>query len=180
MYSLILYPRQLSALARLGPLSHLDLQLVRVDQVLRRHPEAPTRDLLYSAAAAVAVLIRREPHRVLATLASVGLAAYAVHRDGQGLVRLPRERAERHRARREALDDLPGRLYLFKRYRVLFELEEAAQCGEARALLVEVAGELLEGLEVSGLDGALEGWDRRLVPLVVLALHPELVLAPDL
>jgi hypothetical protein len=45
---------------------------------------------------------------------------------------------------------------------------------------VEVTGELLEGLEIPGLYGALEGRDARLVPLVVLALRPELVLAPDL
>ena len=95
-------------------------------------------------------------------------------------MRLLGEGAERHRAGREALDDLPGRLYLLYRDGVLLEPEEAAQCGEARAVLVEVAGELLEGLEVPGLDGALEGRDARLVPLVVLALRPELVLAPDL
>ena len=81
---------------------------------------------------------------------------------------------------REALDDLPGRLDLFYRDGVLLELEEAAQRGEARAVLVEVAGELLEGLEVPGLDGPLQRRDARLVPLVVLALRPELVLAPDL
>ena len=31
---------QLAALAGLGPLGHLDLDVVSVDQILRRHPEA--------------------------------------------------------------------------------------------------------------------------------------------
>src|SRR5215213_9929748 len=61
-----------------------------------------------------------------------------------------------------------------------FEVEEAAQGGEARAVLVEVTGELLEGLEAPCLDGALEWRDARLVPQMILTLRPELVLAPDL
>src|SRR3712207_5577533 len=36
-----LVPRELAALARFGPLSHLDLQDVGVDQVLGRDAEAP-------------------------------------------------------------------------------------------------------------------------------------------
>src|SRR5919107_244221 len=125
-------------------------------------------------------LVLRETLGILATLTGVGLAANAVHRDGEGLVRLPGEGAERHRAGREALDDLACRLDLLNRDGVLLEPEEAAQCGEAGAVPVEVTGELLEGLEIPGLYGALEGRDARLVPLVVLALRPELVLAPDL
>ena len=41
-----LVARQLAALARLGALGHLDLDLVGVDQVVDRHPEAARRDLL--------------------------------------------------------------------------------------------------------------------------------------
>jgi hypothetical protein len=95
-------------------------------------------------------------------------------------VRLLGEGAERHRAGREALDDLPGRFDLLYRDGALLEPEEAAQCSKARAVLVEVTGKRLEGLEIPRLYGALEGRDARLVPLVVLALRPELVLAPDL
>ena len=172
--------RQLSTLAGFGALGHLDLQLVGVDEILGRDAETPAGDLLYGAAAVVAVLVRREPPGVLAALPGVGLAAYAVHGDGEGLVRLFGDGAEGHGPGREALDYLPGRLYFLYRDGVLLEPEEAAQGGEAGAVLVEVAGELLEGLEVPGLDGPLQGRDARLVPLVVLALRPELVLAPDL
>src|ERR687890_460253 len=173
-----LTPRQLAALARLGALGHLYLQLVGVDQVLGRDAEAPAGNLLYGAATAVAVLLGRKAPGIFAALSSVGLAPDAVHRDGQGLVRLLRERAEGHRAGRKTLDYLAGRLDLLFRYRVLLEREEAAQCGEARAVLVEVMGELLEGIEAARLDGPLQGRDARLVPLMILALRPELVFAP--
>src|SRR3712207_334859 len=170
-----LVPRELAALAGFGPLGHLDLQHVRVDEVLGSDAEATARYLLYGAAAVVPIALR-----ILASLPRIGFSADAVHSHRQGLVRLLAERAERHRARHEALDYLLGRLDLFEGYRVLLELEEAAQRGEAGAVLVEVPGELLEGLEVPGPDGALEGRDALLVPLVVLALRPELVLAPYL
>ena len=95
-------------------------------------------------------------------------------------MRLFREGAERHRPGREALDDLTCRLDLLYLDGALLEPEEAAQCSEARTMLVEVTGELLEGFEIPGLHGTLEGRDARLLPLVVLALRPELVLPPDL
>ena len=46
-----LVPGQLAALAGLGALSHLDLQLVGVDEVVDRHAEAPGGDLLDRRAA---------------------------------------------------------------------------------------------------------------------------------
>ena len=62
-----LVARQLAALAGLGPLGHLDLDVVRVDQVLAGHPEAPRRGLLDRAAPQVAVGISgcsgRRPRR---------------------------------------------------------------------------------------------------------------------
>ena len=50
-----LVTRELAALARLGALGHLDLQLVGVDEVLARHAESAGRDLLDRAALRVAV-----------------------------------------------------------------------------------------------------------------------------
>jgi hypothetical protein len=60
---------------------------------------------------------RLEARRILAALAGVRLAADAVHRDRQRGVRLGGDRAERHRAGGEALDDLLGRLDLVERHR---------------------------------------------------------------
>ena len=50
---------QLAALAGLGALGHLDLQLVGVDEVVDRHAEAPRGDLLDRRAAQVAVGVGR-------------------------------------------------------------------------------------------------------------------------
>ena len=55
--------------------------------------------------------------RVLAAFAGVRLAADAVHRDRERRVRLGRDRAEAHRAGREALDDLLRRLDFVDRHR---------------------------------------------------------------
>ena len=104
---------QLPALARLRALGHLDLQVVGVDQVLGGHAEPSTGDLLDRRAPRRVV----QPLGVLAALAGVGLAAEAVHRDGQRLVRLGRDRAVGHGAGGEPLDDLGGRLDLVQRHR---------------------------------------------------------------
>ena len=117
---------ELAALARLGALGHLDLQVVGVGEVLRRHAEAPRRHLLD----------RRAPRRVvqavgiLAALAGVRLGAETVHRHGQRLVRLGGDRSVAHRARREPSHDRGDRLDLLDRDRLALaelELEQPAQ-----------------------------------------------------
>ena len=101
---------ELAALAGLGALGDLDLDLVGVDQVVDGHAEAPGGDLLDRRAALVAVA-----RLVLAALAGVRARAEPVHRDGERLVGLRRQRAEAHPAGGEALDDLLGRLDLLER-----------------------------------------------------------------
>src|SRR5947207_882609 len=101
-----------SPFAGLRALRHLDLQLVAVDEVVAGHAEAARGHLLDGAAAEVAVGVRPVAHRVLAALAGVRLAADPVHGDGEVLVRLAADRAERHGARLEALHDLGGGLDL--------------------------------------------------------------------
>ena len=96
---------QLSAFAGLRALRHLDLHHVGVDEIFRRHAEAARGDLLDRRAHRVAVGQRLEAVGLLAAFAGVRLAADAVHRDRQRRVGLARDRAERHRAGREALDD---------------------------------------------------------------------------
>src|SRR5690242_9418004 len=98
-------PGKLSAFARLRPLRHLDLQFVGVNQVVAGDSEARGGDLFDRAAAPVAVGIAHKARRILAALTGVALAADAVHRDGEVLVRLLADRSERHRAGLEALDD---------------------------------------------------------------------------
>ncbi len=110
-------PGQLPALAGLGALGHLDLQLVGVDQVVAGDAEAPRGDLLDGAVARVAVGVRHVARGIFPALAGVALAADAVHGDGQRLVRFLADRSVRHGAGLEALDDRVDRLDLLDRHR---------------------------------------------------------------
>ena len=103
---------QLPALAGLGALGHLDLDVVGVGEVEARHAEASGRDLLDRRAA----LGVEQAVDVLAALAGVGATAEVVHRDREGLVRLLGDRAVAHRPGVEALDDLADRLDLLDRH----------------------------------------------------------------
>ena len=101
-----LVARQLAALARLGALGHLDLQVVGVREVLGGHAEAPRGDLLHRRAARRVV----QPVGILATLTGVRLPAEAVHGDRQRLVGLGGDRPVAHRPGREAAHDRRCRL----------------------------------------------------------------------
>src|SRR5215472_14213202 len=94
---------QLAAFAGLGALRHLDLDVVGVDEIFRRHAEASRRDLLYSRAHGVAVRQRPEAVGFFAAFACVRAAADAVHGDGERRMRLAADRAEAHGAGGEAL-----------------------------------------------------------------------------
>src|SRR5205823_4933727 len=172
---------ELAALAGLGALRHLDLQLVAVDEVVAGHAEAARGHLLDGAAAEVAVRVRLVAHRVLAALAGVRLAADPVHGDGEVLVRLAADRAERHGARLEALHDLGGGLDLINRNgpRPRLEPEEPADGAQAPALVVYRRRVLLEHLVAGGAHRVLELGDRVRVVGVVLATAAPLVLAAD-
>src|SRR5262245_64361764 len=97
---------QLPPFARLRPLGDLDLQLVGVHQVVGGNAEASRSDLLDRASAKIAVLVGEVTYRILAALAGIRFPPDPIHRDRQVLVRLADDRAERHRASLEALDDL--------------------------------------------------------------------------
>src|SRR4051795_12380228 len=86
-----LVARQFAAFAGLRALRHLDLQLVGVRQVVDRHAEAARGDLLDLRAPLVEKTLG-----ILTPLAGFRAPADAVHRDREVLVRLARERAERH------------------------------------------------------------------------------------
>src|SRR5690606_26769588 len=134
--------RQLAALAGLRALRHLDLQLVGVREIPDCDAEAPGRDLLDRRAARVAGRQRLEARRVLAAFAGIALAAQAIHRDRERLVRLGGDRAEAHRAGAEALHDLARGLDLVERNRwtcdARLEVEQAAQRARLARRLVHV------------------------------------------
>eukprot|EP00962_Isochrysis_galbana_P043933 scaffold16890_cov110-Isochrysis_galbana.AAC.5 len=124
---------QLAALAGLGALRDLNLDLLGRHEVGRRDAKAAGGHLLDLGDGDVAVLqalevreggrvaelvdvVQRLPARlVLAALARVGPAARAVDANGERLVRLARERAERHAAGGEALHNGLDRLHLVQR-----------------------------------------------------------------
>src|SRR4029453_3418875 len=78
----------------------LDLELVGEREVLRRHAEPGGRHLLDPR-----VPLGPDPRRILTALAGVRARTEAVEGSGDGLVRLRREGAVRHRAAGEAAGD---------------------------------------------------------------------------
>ena len=63
-----------------------NFSLVGIDQIVGRDAETAGRDLLDPRAGKVSVRVRLVAHRVFAAFARVGLAADAVHRDGERFV----------------------------------------------------------------------------------------------
>ena len=78
---------QLAALAGLGTLCDLDLDLLAGTQIFGMNAEAARGDLLDVGIRVVAILIRREARAVLAPFAGNGLGADPVHGNGQCFVR---------------------------------------------------------------------------------------------
>src|SRR5204862_8121233 len=115
----------------------------------------------------------------------IRLAADAVHGDGKRGVRFARDRAERHGAGGEALDDVLRRLDLIDRYRGTalvrrrLDAEQAADGEQVLRLLVDDAGVLLILLVGIAAHGVLQRRDRRRVPDVILAAHAHRIVAAD-
>jgi hypothetical protein len=172
-----LVTRQLTALARLGPLRDLDLQLVGVDEVGARHAEPTGRDLLDRAAPRIAVGILLPALGIFAALARIAASADPVHRDRERLVGLGRDRAVGHGTGAEAAHDVLGRLDLLERHRIAveLELEQATQRPHANGVVVRRLRVLLEALEALLAHGVLELRDRLGVERVLLAAEPPLI-----
>ena len=143
-----LVARQLAAFARLGALRDLDLHHVRIDEVFRSHAKTPGCDLFDRRAHRIAIRQRLVAIGFLAALTGVRLAADPVHGNGEGRVRLARDRAVRHCAGGETLDDLHRRLDFLGRYGLAavvaggLEAEQAANGIEPVRLFVDDLGVL--------------------------------------
>ena len=172
---------QLTALAGLGALGDLDLDVVGVHQIFGGDAETPGGDLLDGRALGVpgAVRQRVEALGLLAALAGIGLAAQLVHGPGQGRVCLVADRPEGHGPGGEALDDLLDRLDLVERDRLVrpLEVHESAEGQQTLALLVDQARVFLVGLPAIGTGGMLELGDGVRGPDMVLAAQPEGIVA---
>ena len=97
-----LAPGQLAALAGLGALGDLDLELVGAGEVRGGHAEPGRGDLLDPRVVAPAVRARHVPGRILAALAGVRGAAGALDPDRQRLVGLRAEARRRSSPRRRS------------------------------------------------------------------------------
>ena len=129
---------QLAAFAGLGALRHLDLDVVRVHQVFGGHAEAARGYLFDSRAHGVTVVHGLEARAFFATLTGIGLAAQAVHGDGQRGVCFPGNRSEGHGSGGKALDNIRGGFDLVEWYRILaeFQFEQAAQGAQVFILFI--------------------------------------------
>ena len=174
---------QLTALAWLCALRHLDLDVVGVDEVFARDAEATGCSLLDRRTTEVTVVVRRETLGVFPALAGVRFRTEAVHGDREGLVRLCGDRAIAHRAGAEALQDVLGRFDLIdgdRRSLSELEFEQPAEGAEALGLIVDETRVLLEDVVSTFAGGVLQLEHRVRVEEVVLALSSPLVLASDL
>ena len=127
-YHLIhLEARQLPALTRLGTLRHLDLYLLGVDKIFRRHTEASRSHLLGFARQWYAVVCGMEARGVLSSLARIAARPQFVHRQRQRFVSLLADCPERDGTRHEMTHDLLHRLHLANIDGILPEAEKVAQ-----------------------------------------------------
>ena len=173
-----LVSRQLTALAGLRTLRHLDLKVLRVAQVVDGHAEAAAGDLLDCTGAVFAVRTRLIPVGILSALAAVAHRAEAVHRNCDRLMRLRTERTERHRAGDEVVNDRFDAFDLLERHRLGGgEFKQSPQCAEPGGLLVDEIGVDFELFPVSGLDRLPESGERFRSPEVIFAVATEAVLS---
>ena len=100
-----LLARQLSALAGLGALCHLDLDFPGADQIPAGDPEPPRSNLFDGGTLIVLPLARRQTFQALAALARVGFAVNPVHGNRQALMGLLGNGAIGHGARLKAGHD---------------------------------------------------------------------------
>ena len=162
---------QVAALAGLGALGHLNLNLEGAAQVAARHAKARTCHLLDRGVLGVAVGQRGLATRVLAALARVGASVQAIHGDGHALVRLFADGAIRHGAGVKAADDVERGLDLVECHRGAatgIKVQQVAQAhGTAGA--VQAGAVLLKGVVAVLTAGGLQQVDSLRVDQVILA-----------
>ena len=161
----------MTALAGLGALGHLDLNLEGAAQVAARHAKSRTCHLLDRGVLGVTVSQRGLAARVLAALAGVGTAMQAVHGDGHALVCLFANGTVRHGAGVKAADDVERGLHLVERNRraaAAVKVEQVAQAhGTAGA--VQASAVLLKGVVAVLAAGGLQQVDSLRIDEVILA-----------
>ena len=162
---------QVTALAGLGALGHLDLNLEGAAQVAARHAKARACHLLDGGVLGVTVGQRGLATRILAALAGVGTAVQAVHGDGHALVCLFADGAVRHGAGVKAADDVERGLDLVECHRGAaagIKVQQVAQAHGA-AGAVQAVAVLLKGVVAVLTAGGLQQVDSLRIDEVILA-----------
>ena len=147
---------QVTALAGLCPLGHLDLDLLGADQIRAGDAEPAGGHLLDGGAPLVAQTLR-----LLAALAGVGLAADPIHGDRQTLVGLLGDGAVAHGAGLEPADDALLGLHLLDgdaAALIEFEVQQTPE-GVGLGGLVHQGGVVLEHVVAVLPDGLLQQQD---------------------
>jgi hypothetical protein len=166
---------KLTTLTRLGTLGHLDLKLVGIGEVGRSDTESAGSDLLNGRAHSITVGHALRSLRILTTFTSVGLAAKAVHGNGEGRVRLHGNGTIRHGTSAESADNVSPRLDLINGDRsAVLKLEVQETTERARLdLLILGSGVGLVGLVILGADGILDVGNRgRIVNVRLTTITP--------
>ena len=175
---------QLTALTRLGPLGHLDLNVVRVDQILGGHTETTGCHLFDRGTLRISGTVgqRIEALGFLSTLTGIGLTSDLVHRPGQRRVGLVGDRTEGHGSGSETFDDLARRLHFFQRYGFggPLELEQPSQSKQDLVLLIDRAGKRLIGVPIVLAYRMLQLGDGVRGPDMVFTTQTIGVVAPDI
>ena len=169
---------KLPALTGFSTLSHLDLNVGAVRQVVTGYPESARGHLFDCAAAPVAVGIVGEPANRLPALTRVRPGAEAIHCDRQGLVCLRRDRAVAHCTGGKPFHYLSSGFDIFDRHRrshTGLELQQAAQGRHLLTLIVDQSGVLLEDRVLPGAGRVLQLEHCLRVEKMKLALTAPLV-----
>ncbi len=124
---------QLAALAGLGTLRDLDLDLAAMVEVFGGDAETARRHLFDRRVGVVAIGARHITCGVLAAFTRDGACAHPVHGDVQRFVRFGRQSSQRHGLRQEALADVRDAFDLVKLdgLEAVLEVEQVAQ-GQVR------------------------------------------------
>ncbi len=137
-----LLTRQMTTLARLGALSHLDLNLNCRAQVAACYTKAARSNLLNGGVLGITVGQRRLAAGILAALTGVGTTVQTVHGNGHALVRLATNGAKAHGARVKATYDVARALHLVQshgRATRSVKVEQIAQANRTARTVHQIA-----------------------------------------
>ena len=170
--------RELTAFTGLCALSHLNLQILGMTEIVDRDTETARCNLADGGTANFTVRPRSIAIRVFTTFTAVAHGSHAVHGDSDGFVSFGAQGAKAHGARDKVLDDVFAGFDFGNIDRSRFlELEESAECGKAFGLVVNELGIGLELFVIAHLHCLAECGDGLRRPQMAFTFAAVAVLA---